>query len=349
MPIDPFPSTDEPSHTLGATEPEERPSPTRLLVQRIFVGADGLRAGWSLLVYFVLLALLLAAAEAVAGNLHPHAHTAAATPPAQKTITVRAALINEWLQAGAVALATLVMATVERRRFAAFGFDTKRGLRLFGGGFLWGLVFLSALVFALQAQGLLVFDGRLLFGGTATRFGVLWLVAFLGVGCFEEVFFRGYLLLTLSRGIAAVYRRLGAASSDAFGFWTSAVILSFGFGLVHKSNPGESPVGLFAAGVAGLVFCLSLWRTGSLWWAIGFHATWDWAESYLYGVPDSGNVMEGHLFATHAQGSALLSGGLTGPEGSVWVLPVLVIAAVVIILTLPREGRGTTVADIGAM
>jgi uncharacterized protein len=31
----------------------------------------------------------------------------------------------------------------------------------------------------------------------------------------------------------------------------------------------------------GLLFCLSLRRTGSLWWAVGFHAAWDWGQTLL--------------------------------------------------------------------
>src|ERR1700745_2783677 len=32
---------------------------------------------------------------------------------------------------------------------------------------------------------------------------------------------------------------------------------------------------------AGLLFCLSLWLTKSLYWAVGLHAGWDWSQSYL--------------------------------------------------------------------
>jgi membrane protease YdiL (CAAX protease family) len=67
-----------------------------------------------------------------------------------------------------------------------------------------------------------------------------------------------------------------------------------------------------------MVFCYALWRTGSLWWGIGFHATWDWAQSYLFGVADSGNISVGRLFITHPQGKTILSGGADGPEGSLF-------------------------------
>ena len=112
-------------------------------------------------------------------------------------------------------------------------------------------------------------------------------------------------------------------------------------------NPGETPVGLFSAGSIGLILCLTLWYTGSLWWALGFHAAWDWGESFFYGTSDSGLLVKGHLFAEHPTGNILWSGGATGPEGaSLLVLPLLAIIALCVWLwwrnrsDLPFKGAG---------
>ncbi len=63
----------------------------------------------------------------------------------------------------------------------------------------------------------------------------------------------------------------------------------------HLTNPGEGPVGALAVFVVGMFLCLTLRRTGDLWFAIGFHAAFDFGETYLYSVPDSGIVAPGHL------------------------------------------------------
>jgi hypothetical protein len=162
---------------------------------------------------------------------------------------------------------------------------------------------------------------------------------FLGAGFFEEFLFRGYVQFTLTRCLAGALRWIAPSNRYArpIGFWAAAVLISFGFGLSHRSNLGESPIGLLSVGLAGLMFTLCLWRTGSLWWAIGLHAAWDWSQSFLYGVADSGGVSKGHLLATHPVGSPLLSGGLTGPEGSIFVLPVMVCITLVIVFTLPKR------------
>jgi hypothetical protein len=309
--------------------PSELPDASANSVVKIFIGSDGLRAGWGILLFLFFCIALSISASLLQTLLFPHSFGAIAFN------TPRGLFLGEGRMLAVVTLATLVMAKIERRPFAAYGFALRRGLRNFSAGLVWGLALLSLLVFALRASGLLVFDARLLHGTAALRYAAIWLVGFLLVGLFEESSFRGYLQFTLARGISGASRLLGARHSDAIGFWTAAMLLSFGFGFSHHTNPGESPIGLIAAALIAIVFCLSLWRTGSLWWAIGFHAAWDWAESFLFGVSDSGTVMVGRLFATHPSGHALLSGGLTGPEGSLYILPIVVLASAVIFFTLP--------------
>ncbi|MGB7191781.1 MAG: CPBP family intramembrane glutamic endopeptidase [Acidobacteriaceae bacterium] len=135
---------------------------------------------------------------------------------------------------------------------------------------------------------------------------------------------RGYLQFTMTRGV---------------GFWWGALVFSLLFGLGHTVNAGESPIGLFSAGAFGLVCCVSLWYTGSLWWAVGFHAAWDWGESYFYGTADSGLVSQGHLFGEHPLGKILWSGGKTGPEGSLLIVPLLAIIAILMWLWWGRRGK----------
>lgn len=327
QPDPPFPDPLSPDPQPPAAAPgQHRPA----TLHTVFFGRDGLRAGWGLLlfaiVYFALQAALFRLVFAAGIHLQP--------PGPHDVITPHFALWNESPSAGAILLTTFIMMLIERRRFSAYGLALNRPTLNLLQGAAWGLAFISLLVALLDLSGLLVFDGRNLPAASALRFGLIWLAVFILVGLYEELFFRGYVQLTLARGLAAIYELLGLAPARAAGFWTAAVILSFGFGLVHTSNPGESPVGVFAAGLVGLVFCLSLWRTGALWWAIGFHIAWDWAESYLYGVYDSGLLSRGRLLLTHPQGKLLFSGGLTGPEGSLLILPVLGCAAAAIVLTL---------------
>lgn len=322
------------------------PEPSAL--RRVFYGQDGLRAGWSILLFLLIFAGIAACLFGIAfavGLVHRP------TPGAQHTeVTAKSALLGDGTQFAAVALAALVMAYIEKRRFAAYGLGS---LAARAGQFAYGLVLgfatLSLLIGILWKTHLLVFGGFLLHGGAVLEWGSLWAIAFLFVGLFEEYLTRGYLQFTLARGIAGLTGRWGMRDGvrKAVGFWIAALFFSFLFGFGHKANPGESPVGIVAAGLIGLVFAYSLWRTGSLWWAVGWHASWDWAESFFYGTADSGGLSQHRLLATHPQGATLQSGGLTGPEGSVYVLLMIALTALLIAFTLKPQ-PGSPAAEFAA-
>ncbi len=315
----------------------ESPGPSTLY--KIFFGKDGLRAGWGLLIFIVLMFLFLQGVTAFLKLTHlvPKAN------PAQTEISPTFGFYAEFLPFLITLIVTWIMSKIEKRSNGVYGLGGQRPLSCFFAGLAWGVTCLSLVIFTLWRTGLLVFDGRLLSGTVALHYALIWLLGFLMVGLLEEYLTRGYLLFTLTRGIAGIYSWLfKTPHSKALGFWTAAIILSVLFGLGHGKNPGESPIGLLSAGLASLVFCLSLWRTGSLWWAIGFHTSWDWAQSFLYGVADSGLMVQHHLLATHAVGKPIMSGGTTGPEGSIFVLPILAIVCLIIIFTLPPTNYGDT-------
>ena len=322
------PPTREPNATPDGTLPAPPTQPAT--AASIFLDREGLRPIWGILLFLVIWNLLRQFIFPLLETLFP-------SPASDSLITARHGSVFESASLVCVATATGLMAKFEGRTFGTYGFSAHRSLRNFAVGLVTGAALLSFLVIALRASGLLVFDARLLFGRDIFRDGLIWAAGFLLVALAEEMLLRGYLQFTLTRALRSLFLRLlSPLQADRAGFWASAIILSIAFGYSHVGNPGESPLGLVDAALVGLVFCLSLWRTGSLWWAIGFHAAWDWAQSFLYGVADSGLMVRGHLFATHPVGRPILSGGLTGPEGSALLLPILFAAWVAILLTLPR-------------
>lgn len=198
------------------------------------------------------------------------------------------------------------MACLEKRSFADYGLGWRNeGIKRFAEGTLWGFAGLSCLLLLMHASG--VFDyGRFEgLGAQTLYYALFWGVCFLLVGFAEEFGFRGYIQYTLTSGIT---------------FWPAAVLTCALFLLAHTGNHGETPVGLAAVFMAGFLLVVALRRTGALWFSIGIHLGWDWGQSFFYGVPDSGLVTRGHLFEGQAHGVAWLSGGATGPEGSLFAL-----------------------------
>lgn len=302
------------------SEPAEAPpvAPARdykAWLRWALVGSQGIRAGWSILIFLsmpVALNLIILA-------IH-HWHIAIPTGEIPPRFFLKREIIGVIMVLGA----TAVMGWIEGKKFWQYGLASSRGLTLFLVGMAGGLACLSSLVGALYAGGYLAFDGFALHGALqALGYGALWLVIFILVGVSEETTFRGYMQSTLARGM---------------GFWPGAVLLSLLFAAAHYKNTGESIAGLGGVVIAGLLLALLLRATGSLWLSIGFHATWDWGQSFLYGTPDSGLMMQGHLLATHALGDPRFSGGTVGPEGSLLFLPVQIVGLLVLLFILQRAG-----------
>jgi uncharacterized protein len=335
------------------------------------VGDDGLRSGWSALFFVALYYLLSFVFDVVALSLDPHL-TENIFSPAQM-------LITEVIPVAAIFVGGALMARIESRRLVDYHFVDSRGPRHFLMGLMSGFAALSALVALLALGGWLRFEPPALHGGAVFQYGAVWGVVFLLVALFEEGSFRCYLLSTLGRGInfwwalatVATLCLLLVASSDPKGsggvfliaslgilpcwfihrtratdssFWQATWATSTAFGFFHTSNNGENAIGIFAAALIGAVFCVSVRVTGSAWWAIGCHAAWDWAETYFYGTPDSGLVPERHLLSTMPIGSTLWSGGADGPEGSLLVVPV-VLLLLALLFVFFRRGESKPVVS----
>lgn len=276
------------------------------VILRMFIGPDGFRSGWRALL-FVLACLLCVFGMRFGMRLLP-----AGTVPQEirsGLLLPGPALIWEGAQCVLVVLVTAVFAIGERRRWSAYGLPLRRAFgSLFWIGMAWGLLAMSCEVLLTYAAHGFSFHGFAVSGTEALRYGPEWALTFLFVAGFEEILFRGYLLQTLSRGM---------------GFWPAAVVLSFLFGAVHLQNMNEASFGALQAGLAGFVFCVTVYRTGTLWFAIGFHAAWDFGETFLYSVPDSGLLAKGHLLNTNVHGPWWITGGSVGPEGSIICTAVL--------------------------
>jgi len=294
------PRPDDPAPQIAPAQPR------RFLLESIFLGPNGVRAGWRAAL-FVALFLLFVSLGGSALRLLRLSVPGPITPSVLGT--------QEGLAAICAIVAALIMSRLERRRFGDYGMPVTQAFgKNFCLGAVWGIAAITALMLVIRAFGGYSFGMVDLSPSGVVRYALEWAAVFCLVGIFEEFFFRGYLQFTLSSGM---------------GFWPAALLLSFAFGAVHLRNPGEGPVGALSVFVIGMFLCFTLSRTGTLWFAIGFHAAYDFGETYVYSVPDSGFVMPGHLLASSFHGPAWLTGGTVGPEGSVFDFVIMAIAFVV--------------------
>jgi uncharacterized protein len=282
--------------TMATPDSHGAEPPTRGLFGVVFVGPHGIRSCWRLCIWAIAAGTAGFVFGGLAGLIVRH-------PPAETQPL--GVIFGDGIPFVGVLTATLLMGRIEHRTLADYASPLREAFgSQFWQGVLWGLAALSLLLGVIHLCHGFDVGSVALSGSRLADYAVLWAIAFLVVGLFEESVMRAYALFTLADGIR---------------FWPAAGLLSGIFGAMHLGNGGESWVGALAAALIGLFFCFTVRRTGSLWFAVGLHFAWDYAESFIYSVPDSGVMVTGHLLNSSFHGPAWLTGGTVGPEASLFV------------------------------
>lgn len=151
-------------------------------------------------------------------------------------------------------------------------------------------------------------------GKTLLFSAMLFIVAALA----EEALFRGYPLQTLTRaGLASL----------------GVLLTSVPFAAIHLQNPNVAQGFTFVnTALAGVCFAIAYLRTRSLWFPLGIHWAWNWAQGSLFGLPVSGitRIAPHPLLQGTDLGPAWLTGGGYGIEGGLACTVTLVISTLFI-------------------
>jgi membrane protease YdiL (CAAX protease family) len=314
-------ATPIPPNDSGSSSGAGDANTQRSAVHNAFVGPNGIRAGWRLLLFVF---FFIAIASGIGfGARHVPAIRAWHKAQDPAVMAAPTQIFDEGIAVFSLLLAALLMTAIEKRNFSDYYLPPNQSLgRRFWQGVPYGFAMLSLLLAVIAAFHGFSLGNMALSRPEAIESGLLYAVGFALVALFEEFSFRGYMQSTLTSGI---------------GFWPAAIILSLLFGAVHLQNLNEAPVGAVMAGSFGLLAAFSLRRTGNIWFPIGMHAAWDWGETYFYSTPDSGFLARGHLFNSSFHGPTWLTGGPVGPEGSAFALAVLAVGGVGIHFLFPNK------------
>lgn len=295
-------------------------------ITRLFVIEGRIRPGWRFGIFVLLYFAGGKALDFVASRFYQP----------DRGMTARGLAFFEIEDFALVAVITWLMSRMDRQTFSSYGLPLVRGAwGLFARGIVWGIVPSILILIPIYLAGACSFHGLALSGRELVIFGLEWGLAFLGVGFAEEFLFRGYSLKTLAEGI---------------GFWPAATILSCLFGLVHLIfKPNEGWIDPVSVSLYGMFWCLTLRRTGSLWFAVGFHAASDYTDMIVFAEPNTGNdgkPLPGHLLDVQFHGPDWLTGGPRGTEASLLVFVVLAGLFYAFHRAFPRraEDRSSTVA-----
>jgi len=121
------------------------------------------------------------------------------------------------------------------------------------------------------ALGMIVLGGMQIIGWAGTGSAVMlsaltWLVANVCVAIAEEFWFRSYLQQTLWKSID---------------FWPSATVIALIFAAEHYFfKQGENVWDVITLVSLSLLLSYSMLRTGTLWFAVGFHFAFDYMQLF---------------------------------------------------------------------
>lgn len=314
------------------------------LVARIFFGAEGLRPGFRVLVFWGLGVVWTIVA-------------ALALSPAVP-------LLRDAMSPGDFALATTAIVYVPMLALPLFlGLFDRGRLRSVGlggpivgtlvdgvGGAALGAGLLGltvALIAALPtSSAVVVFEPRVPWSL------LVWFPALVVAAAWEEVAFRGYAFQWLVRGtgnlIAWAASYVVPLDPDALGQLLAKIgwvaLFSLAFGAAHGSNPDASWLAVVNTVLAGVWFGVAVLRSGALWFAIAMHFAWNFTQGCFFGLPISGlggpesGFVVPTVLVTTLDGPAWATGGGYGVEASVPCTVVLFVAIAVSALWPARDG-----------
>jgi membrane protease YdiL (CAAX protease family) len=267
-----------------------------------------LRAGWRLIVQFILLVAFLACFGLLAqlfGDYVPR-------DPLDASMSIldsAAALLS-------IILSVLLAGRfVDRRRFTDFGFHFDRSW--------WIDLTFGITLGALLQAGIFLVE---IASGWATITGLCWahedgysfplsifiiFIALIPAAFTEELWNRGYLLKNLAEGLN--FKPLGQKGAIFLAAFGTAII----FGLGHATNPDASVVSTLALVFAGILYATAYVLTGELAIPIGYHIAWNFFEGSVFGFPVSGYRLDASFITTQVKGPDIWTGGSFGPEAGI--------------------------------
>jgi membrane protease YdiL (CAAX protease family) len=290
-----------------------------LSLHGIFYGQSGeVRAGWRVLLFFVLFYVFFRITGALAAYVPPESY--AALQLEQYLLLV----LDAWLAH------YIMLRWVDHKPWSYVGLGREQCTpRALGIGLALG-----ALCILIPSGGLLLAHDLTVVTGLEGRHGWLALAGggallFLPQSLGEELLSRGYLF---------------SALRDGMGELAALAVTSIGFGLLHMGNPGATAQSVGVVILAGIFLGAILVITRSLYAAWMAHFAWNWSMAELLHASVSGIRFPYSSYRVDDVGPAWLTGGAWGPEGGAAAAAGMVAGIAVLVEWRRRVARAAGVA-----
>ncbi|HWA02915.1 MAG TPA: CPBP family intramembrane glutamic endopeptidase [Rhizomicrobium sp.] len=223
---------------------------------------------------------------------------------------------------------TWIFALFERRSIGSYGLPIRRALsRETWEGFIAGVVMAGAVAIGMILLGGMQVHGLALTGEALLMSGLAWLGANILIGLAEELWFRTYFLRALWRSI---------------GFWPASAVIALVFAALHYFfKDGENIWDVITLVGLSMVLCFTVLRTGTLWFAVGFHIAYDFMQFFVIGTQNGGLTPVGRMFDVTFNGPAWVNGGVLGTEASVLMYPAIALLWLYVQARYPKSAAAT--------
>lgn len=218
---------------------------------------------------------------------------------------------------------------VEHSSFEKFGLKMDRHWAIeFGAGCMIAVIQLSVFFIIMRVSGNLVISDYFVTDSTDYTFATGFLSEIfrqITVGFNEEILFRGFLFYIVYEALNSFFER---RSRNAI---IACALVSPLFGLAHFSNDGATLFSTINLGLDAMMIALPFMITGRLAISIGMHFAWNAMQGAIFGFANSGHIAKASWISSSMPDN-LWTGGDFGPEGSVLLLPMTLMAVLMILM-----------------
>ncbi|WP_420579940.1 type II CAAX prenyl endopeptidase Rce1 family protein [Reichenbachiella sp.] len=141
----------------------------------------------------------------------------------------------------------------------------------------------------------------------------------------EEIMFRAFIFYVLFESLSLVVKNRMTSAV------VTCVFASQLFGFAHYGNDGATLYSSINLGFDALTICLPFLLTCRLGMSIGMHFSWNITQAAIFGFANSGHIPKASIISSSMPDN-IWTGGDFGPEGSVLLIVMDIIAVLLILL-----------------
>ncbi|MEP2025706.1 MAG: CPBP family intramembrane glutamic endopeptidase [Reichenbachiella sp.] len=141
----------------------------------------------------------------------------------------------------------------------------------------------------------------------------------------EEIIFRVFLFYIIFESLSLVMKNRTTSAI------VTCIFTSQLFGFAHYGNDGATLYSSINLGFDALTICMPFLLSGRLGMSIGLHFSWNVTQAAIFGFANSGHIPKASIISSSMPDN-MWTGGAFGPEGSVLLMAMDVVAVLLILV-----------------